>query len=145
MSAKLPPEIKKANKAASDKRYAAENREKIAVYQKQYRIDHPDLRNSEWHEKYNLKKQHSLTTEQKSEWLASQENKCAICGTAAPGGCSRTNKSWKIDHDHKTGFKRGLLCNACNLALGYARDNIEILRAMINYLNFTPDYNFEVV
>ena len=39
-----------------------------------------------------------------------------------------------FDHDHKTGKFRGWICYPCNLALGFSRDNIEILEAMIEYL-----------
>jgi hypothetical protein len=39
-----------------------------------------------------------------------------------------------IDHCHKTDEIRGLLCHNCNVALGHARDNIEILTRLINYL-----------
>jgi hypothetical protein len=41
-----------------------------------------------------------------------------------------------IDHDHKTNKVRGLLCHACNLTLGLARDNVEILANLI-----TPNIN----
>jgi hypothetical protein len=39
-----------------------------------------------------------------------------------------------IDHDHKTGKIRGLLCYNCNLAIGNAFDDIARLMAMIRYL-----------
>lgn len=146
MSRKLPPEIKIANKKAADKKYQNANKEKIAAYQKQYKIDNPDKRkSSDWFVRYYLKKDHGITLEQKTEWLASQDEKCACCGTTEPGGGERTAKAWKIDHDHVTGFRRGILCNACNLALGYARDSVDRLQALINYLQFKPDYNFEVI
>jgi hypothetical protein len=41
-----------------------------------------------------------------------------------------------IDYDnHALGTVRGLLCNRCNTILGMARDNIEILKQAIAYLN----------
>lgn len=39
-----------------------------------------------------------------------------------------------IDHDHKTGVRRGMLCNKCNLALGLVNDSIDKLEALSNYL-----------
>jgi hypothetical protein len=38
------------------------------------------------------------------------------------------------DHDHTTRQFRGWLCRSCNLALGYAKDDPEILRGLIDYL-----------
>ena len=62
--------------------------------------------------------------------LAEQNNKCAICGTDNPGA---TN--WHADHDHKTGQKRGILCQKCNTGLGLLQDDINILCSAIEYLN----------
>lgn len=46
--------------------------------------------------------------------------------------CSRGDLA--IDHDHSTGEVRGLLCARCNLALGYLRDDPELLNAGVQYL-----------
>jgi len=46
-----------------------------------------------------------------------------------------------MDHDHKTGFIRGLLCHQCNVMLGAARDNVAVLASAIRYLqNAASDY-----
>lgn len=39
-----------------------------------------------------------------------------------------------IDHDHKTGKVRGLLCRGCNIALGAVRDQPTVLLALAHYL-----------
>lgn len=142
MSIKLPPEVKAANKKVSDKRYASENKDRIASYQKQYKLDHPESRDSSWFRAYNLKKAHGLTPTQFDGWFLSQNQRCASCGTSEPGG--QYNR-WCVDHDHLTGLKRGILCNACNLALGYAKDSIRNLQSLIGYLQFKPDYNLEII
>lgn len=47
--------------------------------------------------------------------------------------CSRECETvW--DHDHRTGEHRGWLCQQCNSALGFARDDVEVLRGLIAYL-----------
>ena len=58
----------------------------------------------------------------------SQGNSCAICG-AKPKG-----RRLAVDHDHKTGKIRGLLCMPCNTALGKFRDDPKLLRKAIKYL-----------
>lgn len=39
-----------------------------------------------------------------------------------------------LDHNHVTGEFRGWLCKPCNLALGYAKDNIDVLQGLTHYL-----------
>lgn len=39
-----------------------------------------------------------------------------------------------IDHDHRDGHIRGLLCSACNVAIGLFEDDIRIIRAAFYYL-----------
>lgn len=59
--------------------------------------------------------------------IINQNNSCYICNEIL-------SKRAFVDHCHSTGKIRKLLCNNCNLALGNAKDNIEILKNMINYL-----------
>ena len=65
-----------------------------------------------------------------------QNGLCAICKQPEIIIDRRTGKIKKlaIDHDHETGENRGLLCNACNIMLGCATDNSEILRAAAEYI-----------
>jgi hypothetical protein len=64
--------------------------------------------------------------------LESQNGRCAICQTTEPGGGKPV---FQVDHNHKTGAVRGLLCSRCNQLLGYARDSADILRSAEKYLN----------
>lgn len=58
---------------------------------------------------------------------------CAICRRAT--GATR---ALSVDHDHKTGLVRGLLCRPCNDLLGHIRDDRETARRIVAYLNWTP-------
>ena len=40
-----------------------------------------------------------------------------------------------IDHNHKTGQVRGVLCAECNRALGLLQDNPDTIQGLLNYLN----------
>ena len=60
-----------------------------------------------------------------------QNGCCKICGKHQ----SKFKKALALDHDHRTGLIRGLLCSSCNRALGMFFDNIDFLNSAINYLN----------
>ncbi|MBB3752441.1 hypothetical protein FHT44_004953 [Mycolicibacterium sp. BK634] len=69
-------------------------------------------------------------------WLIyeEQDGRCAICRRA-----TGASKMLSVDHDHKSGVVRGLLCLGCNRnVLGHARDEIEFFERAIEYLNAPP-------
>lgn len=65
--------------------------------------------------------------------LIKQEGKCAICHCTL--NSSRYTKL-AVDHCHKTGKLRGLLCMNCNTALGLFKDSPERLKEAIQYLEY---------
>lgn len=54
--------------------------------------------------------------------------RCAVCKQIPTG------RGFCVDHDHRTGRTRGLLCTSCNTALGNVKDSPRTLAAMIVYL-----------
>lgn len=67
-------------------------------------------------------------------WLNKKTN-CAICGEAETSTLQYDHKiSLSIDHCHKTGSVRGMLCGNCNNGLGRFKDSTELLKNAINYL-----------
>jgi hypothetical protein len=66
--------------------------------------------------------------------LTSQGDSCKICSTSEPGG---KGSAFHVDHCHESGLVRGLLCMACNIMLGKAKDNVTTLQNAINYLEET--------
>jgi hypothetical protein len=75
----------------------------------------------------NLERNYGMTMEQYQAQVAKQEGKCAICGI-------EPNHRLHVDHDHRTGAVRDLLCRPCNYALGNAQDSLRVVRAMVVYL-----------
>ena len=63
--------------------------------------------------------------------LKQQGHRCACCRTKLES--SRYTK-FAVDHCHKTGKVRGLLCNNCNTALGLMKDDPVRLQSAIHYL-----------
>lgn len=80
-----------------------------------------------------LKSTFGLTLEAYDELLAKQDNGCGICGRSR----SDDGRRLAVDHCHNTGRVRGLLCSACNLALGMFGDDIEMLKRAVVYLENT--------
>lgn len=79
-----------------------------------------------------------ITKEEYYNLIIKQNNKCAIClkEETCIDGRSKEKKPRRlsIDHCHKTGVVRGLLCNACNIALGRFNDDVDLLKKAINYI-----------
>lgn len=73
-------------------------------------------------------RKYGMTLDGYRELSDSQNGKCAICGNDN-GGISLC-----IDHDHKTGKVRGLLCTLCNKGLGHFEDDKLLLLSAIDYL-----------
>jgi hypothetical protein len=82
-------------------------------------------------------KSYGLTLESFAQMRKYQNYCCKICGLHESKNQVDKNgktKQFSIDHDHKTGQIRGLLCNNCNLALGGFKDSISSLKKAIMYL-----------
>lgn len=84
--------------------------------------------------KYKHLKKYGMTIAQYEGMLASQGDKCAVCGKPVNTINGRVVKM-AVDHDHKTGRVRGLLCYSCNVVLGHVKDNPDILARLIDYLH----------
>lgn len=68
-----------------------------------------------------------------ADYIAMREGQggvCAICQKK----CPKNGDTLSVDHDHDTGYVRGLLCNTCNNALGRFKDDPELLRRALSYL-----------
>lgn len=120
----------KKNKMLNDADYAqkvternlswrAKNKEKLDISSKKY----------QYQKKSNLKK-YGLTLERYNDICKEQDNKCIIC--------TNPTEILVVDHCHKSGNIRGLICFYCNTGLGYFKDEIETLKRAILYLQKEP-------
>lgn len=76
-----------------------------------------------------LKTQYGITLEDYKLLREQQFSRCAICGAHETKG--QYGRLY-VDHDHKTGKVRGLLCSHCNLGIGKFNEDVSIMnRAMI--------------
>lgn len=83
-----------------------------------------------------LQRTYSMTVE---EWDALHEKQRGLCAACGKPEIKFNNKSKKIqrlcvDHCHKTGKIRGLLCNRCNRIIGLAEEDLNILELIYKYV-----------
>jgi hypothetical protein len=113
--------------AASQAAYKAKNRKKLAAYDVAYKA-----KNRKRIHRQALNRKYGLTPEGYDCLLSLQNHACGCCGRTDPGRSNSTH--FMVDHDHKTGQVRGLLCYPCNSAIGKLGDSIEGLQRALNYL-----------
>lgn len=103
---------KSACKACANKRFGIWRAKNLEKVRRTDRVKH-------YVRKYGI-------SEELAEKLADDANgSCEICGVET---------KLVVDHCHKKGVVRGLICGHCNSALGYARENPNILLAIIDYI-----------
>jgi hypothetical protein len=80
-------------------------------------------------------KRYGVRPEEYNRLLDEQNHACRICREQCI-----TKARLAVDHDHKTGRVRGLLCDRCNKGLGLFRDDSWLLIVAAEYLKkFSPD------
>ncbi|WP_233558698.1 endonuclease VII domain-containing protein [Micromonospora radicis] len=77
---------------------------------------------------YHLRSRYGIGQAEFDELLAEQGGVCGVCGDPDPE---------HVDHDHRTGWVRGILCFNCNGGLGQFRDSPTRLARAITYLRGT--------
>jgi hypothetical protein len=115
------------------------------VYAQKQRQNHAEwvkknlAKSKEYHRQYNqkiapekkrdsqLKRNYGISLLEYQKLFKKQNGKCAICS-------KRSDKTLHVDHDHKTGRIRGLLCFRCNYGLGYFKDNLKQFKQIVKYL-----------
>lgn len=77
-----------------------------------------------------FKRLYGITVEEYAKMLEAQEGVCARCKKPPQEAMALA-----VDHCHKTGRVRGLLCGPCNTYLGRLEANLDQLQNDLNYLN----------
>lgn len=108
---------------AAFKIFYKENKEVKYAKTQAWKKEHPDRVKH-----HRLKEAYGITLEDYDRMLKDQSGVCKICAKT-PG-----KRALCVDHDHKTGAVRGLLCDQCNFALGHFNDNPVLLKNAIKYL-----------
>lgn len=99
------------------------------IWRSKHRKDNPD-KTKLLDFKNDLKKLYGITIEQYWELFDHQKGCCACCGQSH----ELFKRRLHVDHNHKNGQIRGLLCSECNPGLGYFQDSIERLEMAVKYL-----------
>lgn len=118
-------ETNKDKRRAQMKEYDAANKDKRKEYNKEYHETNKDNRRE-----YNLLKKYGISLNDYNILFNKQNGCCKICGVNE----LLLKGSLCVDHCHSTGKVRGLLCKACNLMIGNAKDDINTLNSAIIYL-----------
>lgn len=138
------PDSKKAEHGECRPCGAERVRGRSALFTPEQRADKV-RRMREWREKspdkyrqLNLNK-YGITVAEYDAMLEEQNGVCKACGEPETRkGKDGESVALHIDHCHDTGRVRGLLCNRCNFALGYARESVKVLAGLINYIEGWP-------
>ena len=113
------------------KQYTDENKETVRKYKSDYYYANRE-KYIERDRKNSLKRKYNVTVEWYEAQLKKQNGKCMICGTTESGGNS---SAFHVDHNHETGQIRDLLCRPCNTGIGLFKENTELLKKAIEYVN----------
>jgi hypothetical protein len=81
---------------------------------------------------YAMNRSNMIIDRQSKDLISNHNGQCDICKSKVPGF---KRQKFCIDHDHKTGLVRGMLCQKCNIGLGNFNDNPDLLMEAVKYLN----------
>lgn len=111
-----------------------QNGETLKEYEARYKREHRRVYQTSYHDSGLLLK-YGITRDRYLEMFAEQGGVCAIC--KQPETAKDKNgeiKAMAVDHCHKTGKVRSLLCYECNTGIGKLKEDPNILQAAIAYL-----------
>lgn len=129
------------------RRYAAKNKQKLRSAKRRWVLANRKrvkqlqrkwyMNNKDYMRQKNLKALYGLTVAERDAIFLRQGLICGCCKSTAPG-----KRGWVVDHDHKTGAVRGILCHNCNLFIGAMGDTLSSVQSrtaqIVEYLKQEP-------
>jgi hypothetical protein len=123
----------------NQRKYYLKNKEYLLLKAKKRRIKNPNLQKEYiercGHEKFAniqrksyLKRLYNITLEEYEKKLKEQNYSCAICKRHQ----SKFKKKLHVDHNHKTGKVRDILCAGCNVDVSVVEDRLKELQEYLN-------------
>lgn len=109
------------------------NGDKIRARTRRWRQNNPEWARHLDMEKV-LVKRYGITGDQYRSMLERQGGVCKICGRTPEEVSDKTAWRLAVDHCHQTGAVRGLLCRACNTAIGQLQESEEIIMKALEYV-----------
>lgn len=97
---------------------------------KRWKLAHPDRIAT--YERRRTAKRYGITPKEYDRMCETQKGRCLLCREAPK---SNRRLRLDLDHDHKTGIIRGLLCDKCNRGLGAFGDNSRLMRLAADYVD----------
>ena len=125
--------------AAASRAWHAANRERASARSRRYREEHAEelrAKKREYHATHRKESAASkrlatfgVTQQQYDAMLALHDGGCWICG-----GVNKSGRDLAVDHCHRTGIVRGLLCSNCNSGIGKIGDTAAAVQRAADYL-----------
>lgn len=122
------------------KEWYTKNKTKVIQKAKQWNAENKETfkENNSYSKRgsYLRRRKFGISETEFAELFNNADDKCQICKQPETTTNSKgETKALAIDHCHKTGKVRGVLCQKCNTALGGFKDSIELLENAIRYLS----------
>ena len=122
------------------KKYRDSNKDKVRKRHDKWMNENSDEVKKDQREYYHLNKERirdnylrrtfGISLKEYNDLLALQNNVCELCG----GSPVVKDKGFAVDHCHKTGKIRALLCRGCNVGIGNLKDDPELLEKAAAYI-----------
>lgn len=110
------------------RRYYKKQKGKVIARSRRWRKENPERYRASWRK--SCLKQYGITINEFEVFRLAQKDCCRICK-------KQFKETPNVDHSHKTGAVRGLLCRRCNIGLGMFGDSLKCVESAATYLKET--------